>query len=75
MTIEEEETVARRMAAIEQANHDETLSEIRALNDRLQPIYETYQAWLTFGRWGKMVLYTAGAILGLLIALRQLIRK
>lgn len=51
--------------------HQEILARIQEINDRLEPIYQTYQAWLTLGKWGKTVLYIAGAVLGLIVAWKQ----
>lgn len=58
----------------EQSHHEEIMKEIREINMKLNPIYETYQAWLTLGKWGKTVLYVAGAILGLIIAWKQIFK-
>lgn len=61
--------------------HNELLKKIQeigekveAINDRLNPIYDTYNAWLTLGRWGKIVLYVAGAVLGLVVAWRNVFK-
>lgn len=56
----------------EQKHHDELLDEIRAINIKLDPIYETYQAWLTLGKWGKTFIYLIGAVLGLIVAWKQI---
>lgn len=54
--------------------HEELISLIEGINLKLNPIYETYQAWQTIGRWGKAFLWVAGAVLGVLIALKQLFK-
>lgn len=54
--------------------HEELLELIREINNKLDPIWETYRAWETIGRWGKAFLYVAGAVLGIMIAAKQLFR-
>ena len=58
----------------QEQHHQEIMAEIKAINDKLEPIYQTYQAWLTLGTWGKTVLYVAGAVLGLIIAWRNIFK-
>ena len=57
-----------------QEQHNEIIEEIHKINARLEPIYQTYQAWLTFGRWGKTFLYISGAILGLVVAWKNIFK-
>lgn len=52
----------------------EIAEQVEAINERLNPIYDTYNAWLTLGRWGKIVLYVAGAVLGLVVAWRNVFK-
>lgn len=58
----------------ENLHHEEIMSEIRQINLKLDPIYDTYKAWLTLGKWGKTVLYVAGAVLGLIVAWKQIFK-
>lgn len=58
----------------EQNQHDEIMKAIADINEKLKPIYETYTAWLALGRWGKIVLYLAGAVLGLIVAWKQIFK-
>ena len=58
----------------ENKHHEEIMAEIREINKKLDPIYETYVVWLALGTWGKTVLYVAGAVLGLIIAWRNVFK-
>jgi len=53
---------------------EEISEKMELMDEKLNPIYDTYSAWLTLGRWGKMVLYLAGAILGLVVAWRNIFK-
>ena len=57
-----------------EARHKEIMDEIKAINHKLDPIYDTYVAWLTLGKWGKTVLYLSGAILGLIVAWKKIFK-
>lgn len=52
----------------------EISEKIEVMDEKLNPIYDTYNAWLTLGRWGKIILYLAGAILGLVVAWKQIFK-
>lgn len=61
--------------------HNELIKKIEELGDKveamdykLNPIYETYTAWLALGRWGKAFLYIAGAVLGLIVAWKNIVK-
>ena len=59
----------------ENQHHQEILDKIEEINNKLEPIYQTYQAWLTLGTWGKTILYIAGAVLGLVVAWKNIFSK
>ena len=58
----------------EKSHHEEIMTEIREINKKLDPIFDTYQAWLTFGRWGKIILYVVGAVLAILVGIKQIFK-
>jgi len=52
-------------------NHEEILRELAAINKKLDPIYEAYNAVSILGTWAKYILYIVATVLGIILAARQ----
>ncbi len=58
-----------------QKSFNELRVEFLTLQNIIKPMAESYNAMTKLGGWVKYLLWFAGALIGLLLALRELIKK
>lgn len=55
-------------------NHDEILKRLDNIDEKLNPIHDAYMAANRLGSWAKIGLYFVGAVLGIVIAIKQIFK-